>query len=92
MVYRHNEELIKKLQNEKEAEAFFYKTLEECKKMDKKQAREHLIETMKILRKAQGSWVCDNWFGNFFYKIISSIIFKLRLERYRDADQRNQNR
>lgn len=88
MVYQYNEELLKKLRNDKEAEAFFYKTLEECKRMNKQQAKQHLIETMKILRKAQGSWVFDNWFGNIFYRIGASIILKLRLERFKDADQK----
>ena len=78
MVYRNvDEELLKKLRDHQAAEEYLFQALEECQKMDKKRARQHLVPTLKILRKAQGSWVCDNKFGNFFYRIAASIRLKL---------------
>lgn len=75
-----HKELIEKLKNDKEAEAYFLAILKECKHGDKEEAQKHLIEALKNLTEAHGG------IANFaekvglgsasFYKTLSAIILK----------------
>lgn len=76
----NHKELIDKLKNDKEAEAYFYAIIEKCKNEDKEKAQKHLIEALQNLTQAHGGY------GNFaervglgsasFYNTLSSIILK----------------
>lgn len=74
----NQQELIEKLKDDAQADAYFYEILEKCKISDQQQAKEQLMVALKNITHAQGG------FANFlsqsgaesFYKIISSVILK----------------
>ncbi len=75
-----HQELITKLRNDEEADAYFLAIIEKCKTEDKEEAQKHLIEALKNLTEAHGGY------ANFaeriglgstsFYNMLSSIILK----------------
>lgn len=74
-------DLIEKLKDDKEAEAYFWAVLEECKNCDKEEAQKRLVVALKNLSEAQGGVAnlakkagleCEP-----FYKTLSTIILKI---------------
>lgn len=79
---RSHEEFIATLKDEKVADAYFYATLEECKKMDSKEAQEHLVSALRNLSAAHGTIAHFlNKIGimkyDTFYNTLSSVILKI---------------
>ena len=79
---KNQQELIEKLKNDAQADAYFYEVIENCKQLDKQQAQEQMIIALKNLAQAQGGLVDDlshvlpDSGTQSLYKILSSIILK----------------
>jgi hypothetical protein len=78
-----HQELIEKLKDEAQADAYFYEVIEKCKKLDKQQAQEQMIVALQNIAQAQGglvdglSHVLPDSGTTLLYKTLSSIILKL---------------
>ena len=78
----HQEELIEKLKDEVQADAYFYEVIETCKKLDNQSAQEQMIIALKNIAQAQGGLVDDlsqvlpDSGTQSLYKILSSVILK----------------
>lgn len=79
----NQQELIEKLKDESQADAYFYEVIEKCKKLDKEKAQEQMIVALQNIAQAQGglvdglSHVLPDSGTNLLYKTLSSIILKL---------------
>lgn len=74
----NQQELIEKLKDDAQADAYFYEVLEKCKTADQQQAKEQLMIALKNITQAQGGFanILPQSGAESFYKIISSVILK----------------
>ena len=78
----NQQELIEKLKDEAQADAYFYEVIEKCKKLDKQKAQEQMIIALQNIAQAQGglvnglSHVLPDSGTQSLYKILSSLILK----------------
>jgi hypothetical protein len=72
---------IEHLKDEKIADAYFYTTLEECKKMDKQAARKHMVEALQNLGAAHGSMGSGLLYKigamDAFYAMVARVVLKI---------------
>jgi hypothetical protein len=71
-----HEELIKKLKDEKQADAYFYDVIAECKTVEKKQAKLLLTTALKNITQARGGFgsYLTNSGAESFYNMIASVM------------------
>jgi len=78
----HQKELMEKLKDEVQADAYFYEVIEACKKLDNQPAQEQMIVVLKNIAQAQGglvdglSYVLPDSGAQSLYKILSSVILR----------------
>ena len=82
MLDNNHQELIDRLKDDTQADAYFYEILEKCKHSDKEKAQEQLIVALQNIAQAQGglvdglSHVLPDSGTQSLYKILSSVILK----------------